>query len=114
MKALRRDLQLVVKNLKSLTEKAEKIAKRLDEVANVLPAEKPTARTGKKTAAKKKRSTTATDTVLSIIKKRKKGIGTAGLKEKTNLDTITIRNIIFRLKKQGKIQAKNRGVYVVV
>lgn len=114
MKALRRDLQIVVKNLKSLTEKAEKIAKRLDEVANAQPAKKPVARTGKKTAAKKKRSKTATDTVLGIIKKRKKGIDTAALKEKTNLDTITIRNIIFRLKKQRKIQAKNRGVYVAV
>ena len=112
MKALKRDLQFLVKSLKSLTEKTEKIAKQLDKVKNVPSAKKPAKKTSKKNAVKKKTSTTATDKVMGIIKKQKKGINTAELKKKTNLDIITIRNIVFRLKKQGKIQTKTRGFYI--
>ena len=85
MKALKRDLESVVKSLKLLTEKTEKIAKQLDKVKNVPRAKKPTTRAGKKTAAKKNTSRTATDTVLGIIKRHKKGIGTAALKRKQTL-----------------------------
>jgi hypothetical protein len=114
MKALKRDLQSAVKSLKSLTKKIEQISKQLDAAKGAPAAKKPIARTGKKTTAKRKGAKTATDTVLAIIKRRKKGIDTAALQAKTNFDTITIRNIIFRLKKQGKIQAKGRGVYIAV
>ena len=113
MKGLKKDLQSVVKSLKLLTEKTEKIAKQLDKLKSIPVAKKPIAKTGKKTADRKKRPITATDKVLSIIKRQKKGIGPADLKKKTNLDIITIRNIVFRLKKQGKIKAKSRGLYVV-
>jgi len=113
MKALERDLKSVVKSLKLLTTKTEKIVKQLDMVKNVPRAKKPITKTVKKTTAKKNTSRTATDTVLSIIKKQKKGIDTAELKKKTNFDIITIRNIVFRLKKQGKIRTKTRGFYVV-
>lgn len=112
MKALKKDLQSVVKSLKLLTAKTEKIAKQLDKAGSVPARKKPTAKTRKKAVAKK-RTATATDTVLSIIKRRKKGIDTATLKEKTGFDMITIRNIIFRLKKQEKIRTKSRGIYVV-
>jgi predicted Rossmann fold nucleotide-binding protein DprA/Smf involved in DNA uptake len=113
MKAVKKDLQSVIKNLKLLTEKAEKIARQLDKVENVQPAKKRTARP-KNFAAKQKAPGTATETVLSIIKRQKKGIDTTALKKKTSLDTKTIRNVIFRLKKQGKIKSENRGIYMAV
>ncbi|MCF8145988.1 MAG: hypothetical protein K9N21_18935 [Deltaproteobacteria bacterium] len=119
MKRLKRDLQSVIKNLKALTEKTEKIAKRLDAAEKVkaapnrpVKAGKPAGKPAGKSAARKKAPATATDTVLSIIKRQKKGIDTAALKSKTDLDTKTIRNVIFRLKKQGKIQSTTRGVYM--
>lgn len=123
MKAVKRDLQSVIKSLKVLTEKAEKIAGQLDAMAEVKTAQKKPAKAKKSTAkkgakgAKAKapkgaKGSTATETVLGIIKRQKKGIDTAGLKEKTDFDTKTIRNVIFRLKKQGKVETTSRGIYM--
>jgi len=124
MKALKKDLQSVVKSLKLLTKQTEQIAKALGKIETLRPAKKrPIAKSGKKTVTKKaskktstKKTTskTATDTVLSIIKRSKRGLNTAALEKKTNFDAIKVRNIIFRLKRQGKIQSKSRGIYVTI
>jgi len=133
MKALKKDLQSVVKSLKLLTKQTEQIAKALGKIETPRPAKKrPIAKAGKKTVTKKvgkktvtkkaskktsaKKATpkTATNTVLSVIKKSKKGLNTAALEKKTTFDAIKVRNIIFRLKRQGKIQSKNRGIYVAI
>lgn len=111
MKALQRDLQSVIKSLKVLTEKAEKIAGQIDALEDVQTTLIRPVKAGKP-KAKKKTPETATEAVLSIIKRRKNGIDTAELKKKTDLDTKTIRNVIFRLKKQGKVQSTTRGVYM--
>jgi len=113
MKALKRDLQSMIKSLKSATEKAEKMARKLEGAENIQTAKKRTAKSAG-APTRKKAETSATDTVLSIIKRQKKGIDTAAIKKKTDFDTKTIRNVIFRLKKQGKIQAAARGVYMAV
>ena len=110
MKALRRDLQSVVKTLKSLTKKTEQIAKALEKIETPRPAKKkPNAKSDRKATPK-----TATDAVLSIIRRSKKGINTSTLEQKTNFDAIKVRNIIFRLKRQGKIESESRGIYVAV
>jgi len=124
MKALKKDLQSVVKSLKLLTKQTEQIAKSLGKIETPRPAKKrPIVKSGKKTvtkkaskktSAKKATSKTATDTVLSIIKRSKKGLNTAALEKKTNFDAIKVRNIIFRLKRQGQIQSKSRGIYVAI
>lgn len=124
MKALKKDLQSVVKSLKLLTKQTEQIAKALGKIETPRPAKKrPIAKSGKKTvtkkaskktSAKKATSKTATDTVLSIIKRSRKGLNTAALEQKTSFDAIKVRNIIFRLKRQGKIQSKSRGIYVAI
>lgn len=124
MKALKKDLQSVVKSLKLLTKQTEQIAKALGKIETPRPAKKkPVVKSGKKTvtkkasketSAKKATSKTATDSVLSIIKGSKKGLNTAALEKKTTFDAIKVRNIIFRLKRQGKIQSKSRGIYVVI
>jgi len=66
----------------------------------------------KKAAAKKTGEVSATDTVLGFIKRSKKGVGTAALVEKTGFNEKKIRNIVYKLKKQGKIMAKEKGIYV--
>lgn len=124
MKALKKDLQSVVKSLKLLTKQTEQIAKALGKIETPRPAKKkPVVKSGKKTvtkkasketSAKKATSKTATDSVLSIIKGSKKGLNTAALEKKTTFDAIKVRNIIFRLKRQGKIQSKSRGIYVAI
>jgi len=66
----------------------------------------------KKAAAKKTVEVSATDTVLGFIKRSKKGVGTAALVEKTGFNETKTRNIVYKLKKQGKIKAAEKGVYV--
>jgi len=124
MKALKKDLQSVVKSLKLLTKQTEQIAKALGKLEIPRPARKrPIAKSGKKavtkkaskkTSAKRATSKTATDTVLSIIKRSRNGLNTAALGKKTGFDAVKVRNIIFRLKRQGKIQSKSRGIYVAI
>ncbi|MFO7657973.1 MAG: hypothetical protein R6W78_13000 [Bacteroidales bacterium] len=57
---------------------------------------------------------TASDTVLEVIREAgDEGIGFAEIHDKTGFNEKKIRNIIFRLNKIGKINRKNRGIYMV-
>ena len=111
-------MQSVIKSLRSLTQQTEKMAKTLDKLEKSISKAPAKAAPKKRTAAKKpaakkaKKKVTATDTVLSIIKGRKKGVDTATLRKKTGYDRNKIQVIIYRLKKQGKIKTAARGVYV--
>ena len=69
----------------------------------------------KKIAAKKTAiQATATDQILRIIKRFKKGVDVPTLKEKTGFDDKKVRNIVFRASKEGKIKKSGRGIYVGV
>lgn len=70
---------------------------------------KPTPKAAKKKVAK---PTTAVDTVLNIIDRSTKGVNTANIKAKTGYDPKKVANIIYKLKKQGKIKSIEKGVYV--
>ena len=67
---------------------------------------------GKKAPAKKTvKIGTASDAVLAVINRSKKGVNNATLSDKTGFDKKKIANIVFKLKKQGKIKSFIRGVY---
>ena len=68
----------------------------------------------KKAPVKKAKPATAVDTVLAIINRYKKGIGMAALMEKTGYNQKKIANLVFKLRKQGKIKIVDKGVYVKV
>jgi len=55
---------------------------------------------------------TANDRVLKIIKRSKKGVNLATVIKKTGLEVMTVRNIIQRALKQGKIKRVARGIYI--
>ena len=57
---------------------------------------------------------TATDQVLDIINRSKKGVNTATLMKKTGFDQKKVRNILQRTYKQGKIKRAERGIYIGV
>ncbi len=78
--------------------------------AKTRPAKKAVAK--KKAPAKKTRKGSASETVLSIIGRTKKGVNTAAIKKKTGFKDNNIRMIVYRLKKQGKIKSGGRGLYV--
>ncbi len=56
---------------------------------------------------------TATEKVISIIKRSPAGIDVAGLKTESGFEDKKIRNIVFRLSKEGMIHRIGRGVYSI-
>jgi hypothetical protein len=111
---LKKELQVVNKEIQALKKKVEKLMIAAGKI------EKP--KTGKanpvkKTAAKKPTSRkaaalTAIDAVFGVIKKSKKGVNTATLMKQTGFNEKKIFNNIYKLKKQGKIISKAKGIYV--
>jgi hypothetical protein len=112
MKELQRDLQSVLKSLRALTQKTEKMIKRLEKLDKAQAAKKPKAKATKKAPAKKPAKLSASGTVLAIIKRSRKGIDTATLEKKTGFEGRKIWDIIYSLKKQGKIKSERKGLYV--
>jgi hypothetical protein len=136
MKQVKKDVQAVMKGLKTLTQKAEKLGKKLDKLekatvqkkAKPKVARKPRAK-AKAAAAKQKprrtkaaaktaqprpkRSTkSAADTVYDIVSNAKNGVTTAQIKEKTGFNNQKIRDNIYKLRKRGLIKSEQKGTYV--
>jgi len=116
---LKTPAQHTAEALKVLTRQTEKLVKTVDRFEKDQAAKKAKAKAkpAKKAPAKKaprKRATaqTATDRVVNIIKRSKKGIDIPTLIKKTGFEDKKIKNIIFRAAKQGKIKKAGRGIYV--
>jgi len=65
----------------------------------------------KEKETKKEKEMTAGDAVLNIIEKSKKGVDTASIQKETGFTTKKIHNIVYKLKKQGKIISEQKGFY---
>ena len=120
MTILKKDLRAVQKDIKALERKLEKLLKAFDAGKKVKakPAAKkaaPKKRPApvKKAAVKKTRpKLTATDKVLGIVRRSKKGVTVSTIKTRTGFEDKKVRNIIFRTTKEGKIKKVGRGIYV--
>ncbi|MBW2410138.1 MAG: hypothetical protein JRF72_10100 [Deltaproteobacteria bacterium] len=123
MTIMKRDLRAVHKDIKALEKKLENLIKAFDQGKKVKAkpaAKKATTRVvkkrrapAKKAAAKPKRvKLTATDKVLGIIRRSKKGVNVSTIKTRTGFDDKKVRNIIFRTSKEGKIKKVGRRIYV--
>jgi len=79
----------------------------------IAKAAKPaTAKAAKPAIAKVAKPATAMDTVLNIIGSSKTGINAAAIKNIAGYEPKKVTNIIYKLKKQGKIKAVKKGVYL--
>ncbi len=109
MKNLKKDLRDVNKALNVLSKKIEKMI-----AATGKPEKQKAAKPkpAQKAVQKKTKKESAPDIVLGIIKRSKKGVGIAALKKKTGFNDKKISNAVYRLKKQGKIKAEDKGIYV--
>ncbi|MEJ2282096.1 MAG: hypothetical protein P8X85_00720 [Desulfobacterales bacterium] len=116
MPKLQSELNKISKALVSLSKQVERISKQVDKKQpakkaaakrKAAPARKPAAR---KTAAAKGK--TVLDTVFNAIKRSKKGVSVAQLKQRTKLDARQLSNALYKLSKKGQVYAKSRGVYV--
>jgi len=112
MKQLKKDLRELSKGLKALTKKTEKLMKAAARLDKSQPKAKPKKTAVKKRVVKRVAKITATDQVLRIIKRSKKGVDVPTLVNKTGFDEIKVRNIVFKAAKQKKIKRVGRGVYV--
>ena len=81
-------------------------------VAAVEKSETKPTKSPKAPVRKKAVTVTATDQVLKIINRSKKGVDTATLCIKTGFDQKKVRNILNRTFKQGKIKRADKGIYV--
>ncbi len=128
-KNLKKDLQAISKELQILADKTKRWLKILDKYEKPKTIKKPKTKPvkskavkippAKKVAVKKAvpknaAPATAVDTVLTIIKRSKKGVGTASLMEKTGYNQKKIANLVYKLKMQGKIKSVEKGVYMKV
>ena len=123
MAILKRDLQAVKKDILALQRKMEKLLKAYEKPGKPKAAKKPkrkvvkakakrTVKARKTTARKKAPTMTATEQVLKIIGRSRKGVDVPMLKVKTGFDDKKVRNIVFRASKEGKIKKIGRGIYV--
>ena len=112
MKQLKKDVQAVVRDLKRLTQMTDKIVKQLEKIDKAQALKKPKTKARKKIVGKKAKKTNPSDTVLAIIKRRKKGIDVATLAKMTGFKENRLRGIIFRLRKKEEIQSEGKGLYI--
>ncbi len=125
MNKLRDQLKTISKSLTSLSNQIEKIIKQVDKIRPEKVASAPKKTTSKKKVAANKvpakkvpakkvpaKQPTVIDTILNTIKRSKKGVTIAQLKEKTDFNSKQLSNVLYKLSKKGKIHAKSRGLYV--
>lgn len=116
LEALLKAHEPMPKAKKVTKKKAVKKAKTVKKApAKKAPAKKASAKKApaKKAVAKKKATqVTATDKILQIVKRSKKGVDVPTLKKKSGFDDKKVRNIVFRASKEGKIKKSGRGMYV--
>jgi hypothetical protein len=136
MKEVKRLLKMVSEGLKTLAQGVEAMAEKVDNGTNTkndaapqsikqseppksfkgetkaaTEAKKPAPKAAKQKAAK---PASAMDTVLNIIDSSKTGINSAAIKKGSGYEQKKVSNIVYKLKKQGKIKAVKKGVYVKV
>jgi putative endonuclease len=116
LQALNKDIQALGKSIEKLiaaVEKSEKPKAAKKTTANPIKAKTTKRAPAKKVPVKKKTAQpTATDQVLNIIKRSKKGVNAATLMTKTGFDLKKVRNILQRTYKMGKIKRVEKGIYV--
>ena len=111
MKKLEIQLKTVSKSLAALSKQVDKLSQ---QVAKAPPAKK-TAPAKKKSGAGKAAPAggkTLLDAVFDVIKRTKKGVTVAQLKQKTNLNARQLSNALYKLSKKDQVYAKSRGLYV--
>jgi hypothetical protein len=104
-----------VKKAKTVKKAPAKKAPAKKAPAKKTPAKKVSAKKApakKAVAQKKATQLTATDKILQIVKRSKKGVDVPTLKKKSGFDDKKVRNIVFRASKEGKIKKSGRGLYV--
>ena len=115
LKGLRAMLSFMPTALKILSVEMNNLTNKIEELEKA-QAIKDTEKKAReqKLAKRRAKSLMMSETVFKIIKRHKKGIDISKLKERTGFSNKKIHNIVFKLKKQGKIKSGGRGIYIKV
>ncbi len=106
-------LSFMSNTLKILSKETENLAKKVEKLERVRTTEEAKKKARKRKIDKRKvKSLMMTEAVLKIIRRHKKGVNISKLKEKTGIDNRKIYNIIYNLKKQGKVKSGGIGIYI--
>ena len=108
MTVTKRDLQSLQRQFKALEKKMDKLIAATGKIDKSKAAKKTPV---KRTPAKRSAKMTATDQVLGIIKRSKKGVNIKTLMDKTGFNNKKVTNIIQRTYKMGKIKRVGKGTY---
>ncbi|MGB5420937.1 MAG: hypothetical protein WBN03_02190 [Desulfobacterales bacterium] len=114
-------LKSIAKHLTALSKQVEKLSKQVDKglaVKKTAPKSTKAKPKAKKAAPVKKvkkvnvdKGATVLNSVFDVIKKSRKGISIAQLKEKTDLNPRQLSNALYKLTKKGSIKSMSRGIY---
>ena len=120
---IKKELAALQKDITAIGKKLEKLIKAFEKSEKAKPTKaskpksvkaKPAKKAPKAPAKKKAVKITATDQVLKIINRSKKGVDTATLMKKTGFNQKKVTNILQRSFKAGKIKRADKGIYVGV
>ena len=113
--AMQKDLTAISKKLETLINAVEKSETKVAKPSKAKAVKSTPVKKAPKAPVKKKAvQVTATDQVLKIINRLKRGADTATLMKKTGFDQKKVSNILNRTFKQGKIKRADKGIYVGV
>ncbi len=114
-------LKSIAKHLTALSKQVEKLSKQVDKglaakktvskSTKAKPKAKKAAPVKKVKMVKVDKGATVLNSVLDVIKKSRKGISIAQLKEKTDLNPRQLSNALYKLTKKGSIKSMSRGIY---
>ena len=114
-------LKSIAKHLTALSKQVEKLSKQVDKglaAKKTAPKSTKAKPKAKKAAPVKKvkkvivdKGATVLNSVFDVIKKSRKGISIAQLKEKTDLNPRQLSNALYKLTKKGSIKSMSRGIY---
>ena len=100
------------------TKDVDKLMARLDQIEKLIKST-GLAKRGRRTATgggprkpRTRSGTTAMDQVLEVIRGLKQGADLPAIKASTDFDDKKVRNIIYRLHKDGSIERLSRGIYI--
>ena len=111
--AMKKDITVIGKKLDQLLKAVEKSETKVTKASKVKAVKAKSVKKAPKAPAKKKAvKASATDQVLKIINKSKKGVDTATLMKKTGFNQKKVTNILQRTFKAGKIKRAGKGIYV--
>ena len=116
--AIKKELTALQKDITDIGKRVEKLLKAVEKSGKAkvvkAPKAKPAKKAPKAPVKKKAVKVSATDLVLKIVNRSKKGVNTATLMKKTGFNQKKVTNILQRTYKQGRIKRVDKGIYVGV